>query len=918
MNDGFLKFRRQKTLKFGSAEFRNYVKQTSAGFLNYMADMIAEYQGSRGSDCRENIFGGKKMEAEKAGEKNAEEKTKEEKIKEGKTEEVKTEEVKIEEIKKEEDTIILAHIGANGQGQTLKAHLEGTAERAGEFAAEFGCRQAARLCGMLHDIGKNSLEFQARIRNPLPSNRVDHSTAGAKEAENISRDFIPLGMVIAGHHSGLMDGGNRKISTAGDGTYFGRKKSSIPDYRMEEGKKLLGSSWPVDGVCLPAFCKESRFAMSFFIRMLYSCLVDADFLDTEAFMKGMADAETGASGRECFHEQETTQRQNLRGGYASVSTLLGKFQDYVKNRFFKTTEKEQQDGKSVRPEGSSNAALFAARNEILQECMKKGKACGRGLYTLTVPTGGGKTIASTGFALQHAAEQKMKRIIYVIPYTSVIDQNGQVLEGILGEENVVEHHSGITDECKNAGEDGMDGQTAVRTYRKALAAENWDAPVIVTTAVQFFESLYGNRSSQCRKLHNLANSVIIFDEAQTLPVPYLKPCVAAMAQLVKNYGATIVLCTATQPALDQLFRIYFPQDRIPEICEDARNRFGIFKRTQIRNLGELTKEGLAEQLRGKVQALCIVNRRKLAQELYESLAEERRSEETGTWSKEALKLSGEPAVLSEARTLSGEKAAEEGEAAACADGCYCLTTLLYPADRKAKFAEIKSRLAEGKPCLVIATSLVEAGVDLDFPEVYRQEAGLDSLIQSAGRCNREGRRPAKESPVYSFYLTGEENRFQAQSIAALRETWRGYSEVDAPEAISHYFRLFRSLLGDENLDQKGILDNFERGIDGSCFPFAKVKEKFRLIEREMKTVLIPADGTEELLEQVCSGLADRNTFRKLGQYGVNVYNDHFKQLWEAGCLEEIGSEIFVLRDQRQYRGDLGLRMDVETGNGIFV
>ncbi|MDE7210191.1 MAG: CRISPR-associated endonuclease Cas3'' [Lachnospiraceae bacterium] len=292
---------------------------------------------------------------------------------------------------------IIAHINDKGQEQTLKAHLEGTARKACTFAEEFGCGEAAKLCGLLHDIGKNSQEFQKRIRNPLPSNRVDHSTAGALEVEKINQEFTPFGMVIAGHHSGLMDGGNLKTATAGNGTYFGRRKNCIPDYHMPELKEMLKDIWPVNPVSLPMFCRENRFSMSFFIRMLYSCLVDADFLDTEEFMQG---------------------QQSMRGGYDSPKVLLGKFQDYVETHFFKL---------------AGGGKLCNARNEILRECMQKGESYNLGLYTLTVPTGGGKTIASLGFALQHIVRHSMKRIIYVIPYTSVIDQNAQVFEGILGE-----------------------------------------------------------------------------------------------------------------------------------------------------------------------------------------------------------------------------------------------------------------------------------------------------------------------------------------------------------------------------------------------------------------------------------------------------------------------------------------------------
>lgn len=725
----------------------------------------------------------------------------------------------------------IAHIDAEGNIQEIKEHLIGTAKKAQEFASEFECEDAAFLCGLLHDIGKYSDAFQKRIRNPLPSNRVDHSTAGAVELQKMSRNHIPLGMVVAGHHSGLLDGGNSTVSE--DGTYFGRCKKTLENYSIWE-KELQSEFSNICPVIIPKFCEESRFGMSFFIRMIFSCLVDADYLDTEAFMnKGHV----------------------KRGGYDSLETLLCRFDEYVSSWL-------EMEITGTGP----NAELCRHRNRILRECMEKGKEYSRGLYTLTVPTGGGKTTASMGFALRHACEHGLKRIIYVIPYTSVIDQNAAVFEDIFGQENVLEHHSGIL-------YDVSEDEKEEENYRKALATENWDAPIIVTTAVQFFESLYGNRSAKCRKLHNIANSVVIFDEAQTLPVSYLEPCVAAMAELVKNYYSTVVLCTATQPALEERFRTYLPGHNIREICSDTEELFVFFKRNIIKNIGSLSVEQLEEQLHSQEQVLCIVNRRKTAQELYRNLEE---------------------------------------------DGVFCLTTLLCPADRKAKFAEIRERLHVGKRCRVIATSLLEAGVDLDFPQVYRQEAGLDSLIQAAGRCNREGKRPPEEQMVYSFHLEGEESKFVAQNIAALRETWRRYKVIDEPEAISFYFQYFRSLLGEKNLDQKEIMKAWEKGIGGSFFPFATIGKTFYLIEDMMRTIYIPLEEASDLLKQVETGAADRNTYRKLGQYSVNVYANHFEELWKAGCLEEVSKEVFVLRDLNQYSRDIGLKMDIETGYGILI
>lgn len=726
----------------------------------------------------------------------------------------------------------IAHISETGEIQTVQEHLRGTAERAEIFASEFGCGDAGYLCGLMHDIGKYSAEFQKRIRDPEHSAKVDHSTAGAKEIYAMSPNLFPLAMAVAGHHSGLLDSGLPRVSRAQDGTFFGRIKSNLPEYGSWKGKIM-----PLK-VSVPAFCASGRcpvFTMSFFIRMIYSCLVDADYLDTEAFMKGNI--------RE-------------RGGCDSISVLLEKFQNHIAPWLERTEfdSKEQE-------------RLCGNRSKILRECMEKGERAESGIYTLTVPTGGGKTTASLGFALKSAHAHNRKRIIYVIPYTSIIDQTAAVFSDILGEDNVLEHHSGVLYEMT---EDRSQNASA---YRKALAAENWDKPVIVTTAVQFFESLFSCKSSKCRKLHNIADSVIIFDEAQTLPVHYLEPCVAAICELAAHYRSTVVLCTATQPALGGLFGKYLPDKPLLEICDEAGSMQEQFRRTCVKNVGTLRMEDLIEKLRGKEQYLCIVNKRKTAQEIYKNIEH---------------------------------------------DGAFCLTTLLYPAGRKEKIAEIRERLVAGLPCRVIATSLVEAGVDLDFPEVLREEAGLDSVIQAAGRCNREGRRRAEDSVVSVFRLEGGNSPFLGQNIAAFQWVQKKYEDVTSREAVSHYFRFYRELLGQENLDRKGIMKSFEKGLNGSSFPFAAVAGMFRLIENETAVIYIPLGEGEGLAELLLEGKLDRNGYRKLGQYGVNVYPEHLKALWDAGCLERAGDSEYVLRDMTKYSDDTGLQMDVDTGKGIFV
>ncbi len=725
---------------------------------------------------------------------------------------------------------MVAHINESGERQSIKEHLQGTAKIAESFAQEFGCGEMGYFCAMLHDIGKYSEAFQKRIEDPEHVKKVDHSTAGALEA--MGQNNVPAAMAIAGHHSGLMDGGSFKLAREGDGTFFGRLKKQIPDY----------GNWKEDIILphakIPPFCMEGdnkEFTMSFFIRMLYSCLVDADYLDTERFM--------GRDGAK-------------RGGYSQADELCFRFDQYI-GQWLK--RKPSADPKQE--------LLGGRRNQILKTCMEKGGRFNRGLYTLTVPTGGGKTTASLGFALKHIQKNAMKRVIYVIPYTSIIDQNAEVFGRILGRENVLEHHSGTLYEVSE------DSPESAQNYRKALATENWDMPVIVTTAVQFFESLFSSRSSKCRKLHNITNSVIIFDEAQTLPVSYLEPCAAAISELVLHYRSTVVLCTATQPALESVFARYMPDRTVREICDNTEEIYHHFRRTRIINVGVLSREALREEIEDKPQVLCIVNKRKTAQQLYADLPKE---------------------------------------------GTYCLTTLLCPAHRKKKFAEIRQRLERGETCRVIATSLIEAGVDLDFPKVYRQEAGLDSLIQAAGRCNREGKRKTEDSLVSLFRLEGESASFIRQNIDALNETLRHYEDMMDLSAISFYFRFYRELIGEENRDQQGVMDAFRRGIDGKIYPFASVDRKFKLIEERTKTVYIPVDEGRLCVERMEAGHLTRDLFRKAGQYSVNVFPDHFKELWEAGCLDVMDDTIFVLRDMNQYRKDTGLQLDVETGYGICI
>ena len=719
-----------------------------------------------------------------------------------------------------------AHVRENANGhkeyQTVAQHLTGTAELCREFAAAFGSETDGELAGLSHDIGKCTDAFQDHLLNDGPT--VDHATAGAMACAMRGNPYVSA--CVAGHHGGLADFGNMRTARKADGTFYGRLLKG----REEQYLEHCGES----GVALPpptvsAAQKSDPLQASFWTRMLYSCLVDADFLDTEQFMNG----------------------ERGRGGYDDIPTLLARLQTYI--------EPWQQ------PRGELNRL----RCEILNTCIEAGSKP-KGLYTLTVPTGGGKTAASLAFALRHAVEHGMQRVIYVIPYTSIIDQNAQVFRDILGSGNVLEHHSGVQFDLS-------DGAPA-EAVRKALATENWDMPVVVTTAVQFFESMYAARSSRCRKLHNLANSVIIFDEAQMLPLAHLRPCVAAMASLAEQFCSTVVLCTATQPSLDDLLRTYAPDCPVTELCPQTTALYDRFRRVTFRQSGTLTDKALAERLSEQRQVLCIVNSRKAAQSIYALLPQE---------------------------------------------GSYHLSTLMVPAQRQALLEKIKERLRKGEPCQVVSTSLIEAGVDVDFPAVYRELAGLDSVMQAAGRCNREGKRPADESFVTIFGRTELPPQLFQAAVGAAREALGEDRDPAAPETMTRYFHRLRGLTGDA-LDRQGVIAAFTQGIEGCEFPFRTVAEKFRLIDRNTYTVYIPYGEGAALLRRLQDGECSKGLYRKLGRYAVSVYDKHYQALHNAGALltarevPVLDEDSAILTDLTLYSETMGLSLEPETGKAEFI
>lgn len=706
-----------------------------------------------------------------------------------------------------------AHINRDGDSirvQTVPEHLEGVAELASGFAQSFHAEKDARRAGMLHDIGKFSQEFVTHITNPDRAMQVDHSTAGAQAAGGI----CPIAFAVAGHHGGLPDGGNPRVDTGEASTLAGRlKRKNLPDASAWENYVKIPSG------DAPKFCQTSdKYVLQFYTRMLFSCLVDGDYLDTERFME--------------------PDRQRPKPD--SLEALDRKLTSYVQ-RFYP-------------PQGELNRL----RCEIL-DCCGQGGRLERGLYSLTVPTGGGKTLASLLFALRHGAAHHMDRVIYVAPYTSIIDQTADLYREILGAEQVLEHHSGVIYDDTE------------KDQNLALAAENWDMPVIVTTAVQFFESLYANRPSRCRKLHNISNAVIVFDEAQSIPNPTLLPCVAAIAELVRHYGATALLCTATQPALDDCFLAYALP--IKELCPNRSQVFQQLRRTELTRAGLLTQEELAEQLSALPQVLCVVNKRKTAAELSKQLPSK---------------------------------------------GTFCLTTLLYPAHRKRLLREIRRRLKAGEVCRVVSTSLIEAGVDVDFPRAFREEAGLDSILQTAGRCNREGKQPAAQSLVTVFSLEERPMQTLAQQVDATKRIWGLYERLDTPEAIAEYFQLFRDLRGKESLDAYGILSAFERGINGCWYPFAQVAQRMRLIDSPTRTLYLPLEEGAELTAALRRGEVSRTLFRALGQYAVALYPNQFQELESRGAVYILPSGDGILEYPALYDPVFGLQTDAEIDTCYFI
>jgi len=705
--------------------------------------------------------------------------------------------------------------------QTLQSHSVNVGEMAAEFARVFGAQEIACQTGQLHDLGKYSLPFQKRLEGEIEF--VDHSTAGAKIAIERWGDVIGklMAFCIAGHHAGLANGNgegdNRRTLKDRLALQFGADIPALDNLWQQEIKLPQNLSAPP----LKPDAHHPFFSYAFFTRMLYSCLVDADYLDTEAFYLNL--------------ENKAVER----GGYPDLNALQHNFNQFI-NAFRRHIAQAPEQTEAEK----RNATLNRLRSEILDHAVEQA-AQPQGLFTLTVPTGGGKTFTSMAFALEHAKRHGMRRVIYVIPFTSIIEQNAAEFRkafGELGEQAVLEHHSTF--------DDGKLQNEATKDKLR-LASENWDAPVVVTTAVQFFESLFADRSSRCRKLHNIAGSVIILDEAQMLPLNLLLPIMQAIKELAQNYRCSVIMCTATQPAVQAENGFYRGFENMREIAPKPTALFDKLRRTTVQHIGTQTDADLLAKLAEHPQMLVIVNNRLHARSLYD-----------------------------QAKHL---------------DGTFHLTTLMCAKHRSQKLDEIRGRLKNGEPCRVIATSLIEAGVDVDFPLVMRAEAGLDSVAQAAGRCNREGKRSSENSFVWIF---APEEQWKAPpelatQAAVMRLTADSFSDdLLSTQAVAAYFSELYQLKGSE-LDNKKILKMHNDTGQSLDFPFQTIADKFRMIESHMQPLIIPFDNeAENLISSLHHADHIGGLLRKLQPYTVQIPEKTLAALYKAGRIEPINEKNF--------------------------
>ncbi len=718
--------------------------------------------------------------------------------------------------------------------QSLSDHLTGTGRRAQASAEHFAGGSLGSVAGLLHDLGKYTREFQKRLVGEFP--RMDHATWGARiacERYGAFGQLIAYG--IAGHHAGLANGKGGAARRA-----LQERLGSPPEYALLPQWEDEVSLPAVESIALPVGFQprkeRAQFQQAFLGRMLFSCLVDADFIDTDEFYR---------------HVEKRPPRKN--GPPPHLEQLRERLDSHLTGF-------------------SADSEVNRLRAGILSHVRGKAELT-PGLFSLTVPTGGGKTLASLAFALDHAIRHGLRRVIYVIPFTSIVEQNAAVFRealGDLGEAAVLEHHSAFIDDPD---------QARAAKAKLHLAMENWDAPIVVTTAVQFFESLFADRPARCRKLHNITNSVVILDEAQTLPLKLLRPCVTALDELALNYRTSVVLCTATQPALNADDGFRGGLQGVRELAPDPPDLYRRLNRVRVRHAGLLDDERLADHLRQREQVLCIVNNRRHARALFEAITKQ--------------------------------------------PGACHLTTLMCAKHRSQVLTGVRQRLRVGEPCRLVSTSLIEAGVDVDFPTVLRAEAGLDSIAQAAGRCNREGRRQTAASEVLVFavgdpgWAPPPELKQFAQVFREIQR--RHHDDLLALDAVRDYFQQLYWQKGARELDAHDLLGLLQESKLDSL-PFETLAAKFRIIESAMVPVVVPYDDeARRALRELefadgCGAIA-----RRLQPYLVQLPRQGYDALYRTHAIQPVAQRRYGDQFMALVNPDLyDLRFGLHWDNPAFI
>lgn len=706
-------------------------------------------------------------------------------------------------------------------------HLKGTSQLASKFALKFNNPEWGRLVGLWHDLGKYAEEFQEYIKKNSGyedgeiMGRTDHTSAAAILAKEMyPQQWTPISYCIAGHHAGLHNW-LPDPGISGDLCSRLKKKELLEKIRGKiptELQTIVNLERPC-GKSLPAE------QMHLWIRMLFSCLVDADFLDTERFMNPVS-----------YH---------LRGKYDDIAELKWRFDEHM----------------ATILSNASVTEINVIRKKVLYDCTRSG-LLEPGFFSITVPTGGGKTMSSMAWALTHALKFKKDRIVCAIPYTSIIAQTAQIYRTIFGDNNVVEHHSNLDDH--------------IDSEQRKLATENWDAPVIVTTNVQLFESLYSNHTSHCRKLHNLANSIIILDEAQMLPPECLRPILSVLKGLTENFGVSVMFSTATQPALtgriggtSQCAFQEIGKESVREVVHEIHQLENKLNRVKI-VLPKIPGEtedwpSIANELKQYEQVLCIVNTRKQCRDLFELMPDE---------------------------TLH-------------------LSRMMCTAHIMDCIKVIKLCLRENRPVRIISTQLIEAGVDIDFPVVYRAVAGLDSIAQAAGRCNREG----KMNEIGKLGLFRVFFPPDGTPIGLIRKGADTFKEmitkvpVDAlfgSRNFSNYFKLFYSKI--DHFDKPDIRNLLWKDAHEMKFQFASASKRFRLIDdKGSKSILVGYNNGKDLLQLFKRKGPEAWLMRKLQQYTVTVNEHDFEEIRKAGLIIELHG-CWIQEYEKLYNQQTGIQL----------